>query len=47
MTDCPDAKGAATGLPDLAGLTADINEACAPTTYWSSPWARTARSRPA
>jgi hypothetical protein len=33
MTGCVDAQGVATGLPDLAGLTADVNEACAPTTY--------------
>ena len=33
LTDCVDAAGVATGLPDLAGLTADTNEACAPTTY--------------
>jgi hypothetical protein len=33
MTDCPDATGAVTGVPDLAALTADVTEACAPTTY--------------
>lgn len=33
MTTCPDATGAATGLPDLAALTADVSEACAPTAY--------------
>jgi hypothetical protein len=37
MTGCVDAKGVATGLPDLAGLTADINETCAPTTYSVQP----------
>jgi hypothetical protein len=37
MTGCVDSTGAATGLPDLAGLTADINEACAPTTYSVQP----------
>jgi hypothetical protein len=37
MTGCLDSTGAATGLPDLAGLTADINEACAPTTYSVQP----------
>ena len=41
MTDCPDATGAVTGLPDLAALTADINEACAPTTYSVAASART------
>jgi hypothetical protein len=33
LTTCPDAAGAATGVPDLAALTADVNEACAPVTY--------------
>jgi ABC-type branched-subunit amino acid transport system substrate-binding protein len=37
MTTCPDATGAATGLPDVAGLTADITEACAPTTFSVQP----------
>jgi ABC-type branched-subunit amino acid transport system substrate-binding protein len=33
LTDCPDATGAVTGLPDLAALTADVTEACAPTAF--------------
>jgi len=37
LTTCPDATGAATGLPNLAGLTADTAEACAATTYSVQP----------
>jgi hypothetical protein len=33
ITDCPDATGAVTGVPDLAALTADTTEACAPVTF--------------
>ena len=33
ITDCPDATGAVTGVPNLAALTADVTEACAPVTY--------------
>jgi hypothetical protein len=37
MTTCPDSTGAVTGLPNLAALTADVTEACAPTTYSMQP----------
>jgi len=33
LVSCKDLAGAATGLPDLAALTADTNQACNPTTY--------------
>ena len=33
MTGCADKTGKATGLPDIAALTNDANEMCAPTTY--------------
>jgi hypothetical protein len=33
MTNCVDKSGKATGLPDVAALTNDANEMCAPTAY--------------
>jgi hypothetical protein len=33
LSDCKDAAGATTGLPNIAGLANDINEQCAPTTF--------------
>ncbi len=33
ITDCADATGAVTGVPNLAALAADVTEACAPVTY--------------
>ena len=33
MTDCADKAGHTTGLPDVAALTNDINEQCAPTAF--------------
>ena len=33
MTGCVDKSGQATGLPDIAAVTADSNEECAPTTF--------------
>jgi len=33
MTGCVDKNGQATGLPDIAAVTADANEECAPTTF--------------
>src|SRR5450631_118952 len=33
MTNCADKSGKATGLPDIAALTDDPNEMCAPTAF--------------
>jgi hypothetical protein len=33
LSECKDATGAATGLPNIAALANDINEQCAPTTF--------------